>query len=456
MTSTLDVLRLTPGLARYFRWLDPDIRRRIASGALWSILGAGFASGLAMLSNVISARFLGATHFGELAIVLATTNLFTTLFTSGLSMTASKYVAEHRDTDPARAGAVVGLSWVTSIAVGLATALLILPFAPWLSAQALGAPGLANAVRLGGIVMLFAALNGSQVGALSGLEAFDQVAYGNLVRGIGTILLVTLGAAAGGVNGALAGYILVGAITAVYYQILVRRQCAARSIHISYQFGREDVSILWRFTLPVLVTTFSFTPAAWWSNVLLAKTSGYSEAGVFGAAFHWQMFITFFSSAVSRIGLPMLSNVRAEQDAAKYKRCLAINFLLTAAPAIAIATPVALAAHFIVSLYGPSFQGGAAALALISLAAVFNAINIPVGHAIWSLDATTSGVLLALLNGAVLAGSAYALSGKGAAGLAGAYVIMGAVQTAVNIPFMIWLLRQRLNSPLPAPEAAVA
>src|SRR4051794_3117107 len=82
-----------------FRTLDPAMRQRIARGAVWSIVGAGCASGLAMAANVICARFLGSTKFGELAIVLSTTNLFTTLFTSGLSMTASKYVAENRDTD---------------------------------------------------------------------------------------------------------------------------------------------------------------------------------------------------------------------------------------------------------------------------------------------------------------------------------------------------------------------
>jgi len=149
------------------------------------------------------------------------------------------------------------LSWVTSIVVGAATVLVIVPLAPWLSRQVLGAAGLSGAVSLGGLVMLFGALNGSQVGALSGLEAFIQVAYGNLVRGIATIVFVTIGAAMGGVIGALVGYVVVGALAAIYYQILVRRECASRVISIS----PKDVSILWRFTLPVLVTTFCFTPA---------------------------------------------------------------------------------------------------------------------------------------------------------------------------------------------------
>ncbi len=151
----------------------------------------------------------------------------------------------------------------------------------------------------------------------------------------------------------------------------------------------------------------------------------------------------------------MLSNLRAERDPAKYKNCLATNFLLTSAPAIAIAVPVAICARFIVRLYGPAFEHGATALALISLAAVLSAINIPVGHAIWSLDATMSAVLLALLRGGVLVAAAYALARGGATGLAGAYVIMGVIQTVATVPFMIWLLRRRFTPATSPDEVAL-
>jgi O-antigen/teichoic acid export membrane protein len=409
-----------------------------------------------MISNIVCARLLGSTQFGELAIVLTTTNLFTTLFASGLSMTATKYVAEYRSSNPNRAGAIAGLSWVTSIIVGAMTALLMVLLGPWLSRSVLNASHeLSTALSLGAAAMFFAALNGSQVGTLSGLEAFNRVAAGNLVRGIATIILVSGGAAIYGLTGALLGYVAAGAATAVFYQIAVRRECIQKVIVISYRFSREDFRVLWRFTLPVLVTTFSFTPAAWWSNVLLANKSGYSEAGVFAAILNWQAVILFFSGAVSGIGLPMLSNISAERDAAKYKRCLAINFVLTTAPAIAIAVPVAVCSRFIVSLYGPSFEHGSTAMALISIAAVLSAINIPVGHAIWSLDATVSAVLFALLRGGVLVLASYVFAQQGATGIAVAYVIMGVVQTLASIPLMIWLLRRTLFRII-SPDAALA
>jgi O-antigen/teichoic acid export membrane protein len=396
-----------------------------------------------MVANVACARLLGVSRFGELAIVLSTVNLFTTLVAGGLTMTATKFVAEHRDTDPHSAGKVIGLSTATSFVSGMAPMAFILPLAPWLSRVVLKASGLSSALILGGVVMFFGALNGSQIGALSGFESFKQIALGSLIRGIGTFLFVTFGALLGGIAGALLGYIATGAATFLFYQRIIRRECALRRIRISYSFDRNDLRLLWRFTLPVLLTSLSFSPALWWSNILLARASGYSEAGVFNAVFQWSMFIGFFSSAVSNTALPMLSSIRAERDVTKYKRCLAINFLMAAVPAIVMAVPVAMGARFIVALYGPAFEHGAAALVLISIASVISASNTTVGYAIWSLDATTSGVLLALLRGCTLVLASYALAGKGAVGQAGAHVIMGGVQTIVQIPFMIWLLRSK-------------
>ena len=98
----------------------------------------------------------------------------------------------------------------------------------------------------------------------------------------------------------------------------------------------------------------------------------------------------------------------------------------------------------------------AAGLVLISFASVLTAINTPVGHVLWSLDATTSAVLLALVRGGALVLAAYAFADKGATGLAGAYVIMGVVQTIANIPFLVWLLRRKLTPVAAREEVAVA
>jgi len=433
---------------------ESSFRRRLANGVVWSIAGAGLGNAFSMLANVVCARVLGATHFGELAIVLLTTNLFTTLSGGGLGLTATKYIAEFRTSDPGRAGKIVGMSWVASSLVSVAVALVLLLISPWLSQTVLHSAGLNGALKVSAAILLFAAVNGAQTGALSGLEAFRTIAIGNLIRGTGIVTLVSLGAAMRGLNGALAGYVIVGAAMTVFYQAALRRECARNSIRISYSFGREDLRILGRFTVPVVVAAFAFPPAAWWANVLLANRSGYAEAGVFNAVLQWQMAILFLSTAIGNIGLPMLSNVWGERDASKYKRYLAVNFALTTLPAVLVAVPLIIGAPLVMRLYGRSFEHGAAALALIGVAAILSAMNITVGQAIWSLEAPLAGMLLAVLRGGALVLAAYFFAGKGATGLAAAYLSMGAIQTAVQAPFMARLLRRKFAARVSPVEAA--
>jgi O-antigen/teichoic acid export membrane protein len=374
--------------------------------------------------------------------VLATVNLFATIATAGLAVTATKHVAEHRASDPALAGRLVGLAFITSSAFGIVMALVLVAMSPWLASATLGAPHLAGELRLGALMMALASVNGSQTGVLTGLESFRAIAVANAIRGVATFALVTAGVVLRGVAGAVLGYAVATAAAVLASEVLVRRECRRNGIRISFRVPRAEMAVLWRFSLPALIAGVSFTPATWWSNALLVSRSSYVENGVFNAARNWQSVVLFFTAAVANIGLPMLSNMLAERDYTKYRRRLAVNFGLTSGLALAVAIPVAALARWIMSMYGMEFQGRGSVLVWMCIAAVLMAANIAVGHAIWSLNAARSGMVLALVRGAALVAFSYVFVNRGAEGLAMAWASMGAVQTLTQVPFMAWLLRR--------------
>jgi O-antigen/teichoic acid export membrane protein len=421
---------------------------RVAGGALWSIGGTGIMNALTTASSVVCARLLGSTRFGELAILLSTVNFFLVIGSAGLGMTASRYVGGQRNADPVRAGRIIGLCSATALAVGLGIATLCVLFAPWLSTAVLRAPGLARGVALAGGILLFSTINASQVGILGGLEDFRSIAIGNVIRGVGVALLASAGAALLGLNGALLGYLIAGLATTVYYRISFHRECKSRSTPVTYRFEAQDFRILYTFTLPVLVATLSHVPAVWWTTVLLARTKGYSEAGIYNAIMQCQVLILFITTATSNISLPTLSNVLSEGDERTYKRCLRANFLVTTVPAVIVAILVAIFSRFIMGLYGPAFQVASNAVILICISAIFLAISTPMNLAMWSLEAAVPAIALSLVRGGVLVIAAYALVGKGAEGLVWANVIMAVLQAAIGLPWLAVLIRRRFHSGL--------
>jgi O-antigen/teichoic acid export membrane protein len=291
--------------------------------------------------------------------------------------------------------------------------------------------------------MFFVAVNGSQTGILSGFEAFRQIATANFVRSIVTIPAVLAGVVWAGIDGAVGGYALVGLVSYLTFGVLIRRECRKWRIPAKCSLGMDEVRLLYHFSLPVLIAGFSFTPAVWWANTLLAKRAGFVENGLSTAAFQWKFVILFFSSAIGSLGLPMLSNLAGKRDARGYRRLLYWGAFLTTASAIALAMPIALASPHIMRAYGAAFGKAAVTLVLVCVATVLSAANICVGQAIWSLGAASWGMALAFLRGGVLVAATYALVAHGAAGLASAYVVTGVVQTAVQVFFIGWLLRQK-------------
>ena len=425
------------------RLVPGSIRTRLLAGAFWSILGSGIGQAMSMAASVLCARFLGPRHYGQLGVIQSTVNLFGLVASLGLGITATKHIAEYHRVDPARAGRVLGLATFTACAAGIVVAAILAAGSPWLARTCLNAPELSPDLRIAAVTIFFYGLNGYQVGALTGFEAFRPLAAAALVRGLITLPAVTCGILAAGLRGAVVALAVVSALNYLVHGFVLSRECRARHVAVSYRLGNEDWRMFYRFSLPVVVASMSFTPAVWWSNTLLARSSGYVQFGLFSAAFQWNTVIMFFSGAIGNLCLPLLSSVLPEKNMPKYVRILAANFVLTTASALAVGIPVAIAAPLVMSLYGKGFVHAYHTLLLICLAAVLTAANTSVGHAIWSLDATVSGVILALMRGSLLVAGAYLLRAHGALGLAGAYVLMALTQTLICCAFIWWLLSKR-------------
>jgi O-antigen/teichoic acid export membrane protein len=419
-----------------------SIHSRIARGAFWCVLGTGISQALGMFGTVICARLLGSARYGQLGIVLTTVNLFAMLATVGLGVTATKHVAEYRKQDPQSAGRIIGMSSMVSAASGSAIAIFLMVLAPWLSRTTLKAP-LATEIQIGALMMLFAAVNGYQTGTLAGFEAFKVQATLNVIRGFFAFPAIVAGVFFGGLRGAMIAYTVTSGVTFLIHEIAIRRQCRLHSVPISYRVQKADLKLLWSFSLPVLIASFSFTPAVWWTSAKLGTTAGYTQLGIFNAALQWQNLVMFFSNAVAILGLPTLSATLPERSIERYTQLLKVNFIMTTGLAVLIAVPVSLAAPWIMYFYGHGFASGASTLRLICIATVISGANLSVGDAIWSLGAARAGMLLSLLRGTALVGGAVLFRSHGAAGLAGAYVFMGVVQTAVQVPFIYFLMRKQ-------------
>jgi O-antigen/teichoic acid export membrane protein len=405
---------LTQGSAR---------RVRFTRGVVWSLLGSVLAQGVTVVASIVTARLLGKVAFGGLGIINTTIGMLGTFAGLGLGLTTTKYVAELRTADRVRAGRIIGLSMLVAAVSSGVLALALIAFAHSIAERTLHAPELTAALRIGAVLLFFNAMNGMQIGTLSGFEAFRAIARLNLLRGLMTFPLVIAGAKVFGLEGTVAALGAVALCVWWMSERRLRREAARHEVEIHFRGMRGEWPVLWEFSLPGLLAALTVTPVTWFGNALLVRRpGGLAEMGIFNAAHQWRLAIMFVPSVLSQTITPMLANLLGEGDRARFRKLLAANLALVGGITVALAIPVVLLAGKILAAYGGGFSGGTATFTLLVWSAVLLSCAGVVGSAITSSGQMWHGLGLNLVWAiAFVLGARAWIAPHGALGLSEAY-----------------------------------
>ncbi len=331
-----------------------DIGSRLIKGVFWSMAGSVVSRGLMLCATILVARMLGKTGYGEFSMIQSTVGFFGVLAGFRLGLMANKYVAELRNSDPARAGRIIGLSSAIAALTGGVMAAGLLVFAPWLAEHTLNAPHLADVLRVGAIMLFLNAINGAQTGTLAGFEVFRTIAYVNLFVGLVSFPILVAGAYFGGLPGAVGGLAVNLCFNWLFNQLALRREAKCYNVPLSFNNCQRERSVLISFSLPVALSSIVVPPAMWGCRALLAnQPNGYDELGIFAAAIIFQMPLLFIGGTVSTPLLSMVSNA-GESISDKMN---AVNILSSWIIGVTAAVPLLCFPEITQVLLGRNFAG---------------------------------------------------------------------------------------------------
>ena len=312
-----------------------SLRARFTLGIVWSLAGAVVSRGFMLAASVVCARLLGKEGFGALGMIQSTAGMFGIFAGLGLGLTATKFVAEFRRQDPAKAGRILALSASAAFIFGSVITVLLILLAPYLAKHVLATPQLAAPLAIGSGLVFFGAMNGAQTGALAGFEAFKTIARVNAFSGVASFPLIVLGVWRGGLQGAVWGSVAALAINWALNNRALRRECASASISYEFASCHRELGILHRFSLPAFLASIVVGPAIWVCNALLVhQPEGYAELGIYTAADKWRLLILFVPTSVFAMVLPVLSNLYGEGDDAGFRKVFRANLQLNASLAL--------------------------------------------------------------------------------------------------------------------------
>ena len=423
------------------RLADSPVGSRLAKGVFWNLAGTAISRGLAVVSSICVARFLGRESFGQLGIIQSTVGMFGVVAGLGLGLTATKYIAEYRMSDPARAGRIMSNSFALALGSGALLTVGLLVMSPWLARRILAESALTGLLRSGSLLVLMGALNAVQTGALSGLESFKAIARANLWSGFLSFPCLLAGAYLAGAAGAVWGLVAGMAVNATLNHHALLKEAHRLGIRFSYRLKGEDTRVLWHFSAPSLLSSLLGWGTTWGCAAMLVNTAGgYGEMGIVNATNQWRAALMFIPGLLTSTLLPVLSNERGGSSE-NYRKALRyshgfITFLL--APLAAV---LMLAAKPVLACYGEGFADGRLALVFVLAGTAISAISSPIGCVIIANGRMWASLSFGLLNALTYATCTWALADSGGAtGLALGYLAGNTAQSVSGIGYMKPLL----------------
>lgn len=425
----------------------PGLRNRLAAGAFWSLVGSVGSRSLQLFALALTAHVLGKEGFGKLAIIQSTTAMFGTLAGFGLGLTSTKYIAEFRYSDPAKAARICAMATVVGLAASAFLAAVMFLLADTLAIRALASPALATLLRISSLTLLLSAFNGVQLGELAGFEAFKAIAVVSWIGGFGSFLFLIFGVKWGGLAGATWSFAGGAALAVVLCHGAIR--AVARRSSVRFDFGNclQEKRILWTFSLPTVLSGISGGAMLWISNTVLARTNdGYAAVGMFNAANSIRMLVMYIPAIIMQASFPALARAYSHRhDSTEFGGLLLLTHNYVNVPCLLGAVILMFGANIAIKMFGAAFEGGAIVLVVLMISACIQSLGCAVGATIQARGDQWLSFWLNLLWGAVLFSVAFAAAPRmGALALAFANVL--AYCTLVTA--QAWSLRRDLPLPL--------
>ena len=348
---------------------------RLARGAFWSLLGTVAARVLALGASVLAARLLGKGGFGELGIIQSTMGMFGAVAGFGLGLTATKHMAEFRTANSERAGRILRMSGLMSWLTGGLAAVAMAGLAPWLARTSLAAPHLAGVLQLSALYLLLMTVNGNQMGVLAGFEAFQRIAWVNLWSGGLYFACMTVGCWWHGLTGAVWGLVAAQALGCLISRRAIVQEARAALVPILAPGWSREIPLLWRFSLPTVLTGVLGMPVAWICQALVARQpNGYEQVADYYSAMQLRNIpLTLVGVIVAAI-LPVYAQTRSKDGPTAQRKVLRLTQALMVLTILPLLLIMAVFAQPILLSYGKSFVTGSLILRLLLLSVVFEAL----------------------------------------------------------------------------------
>jgi O-antigen/teichoic acid export membrane protein len=419
---------------RYFQ--KGSLGNRFAGAVFWSFAGVSVSNAAGLVTSVALARIMGREGYGEVGVLLSTLSLLSQLGGLGLGVTAVKYAAQLRCTQPTTVGSLLGTLLTIGVISYAAAAAVIALFAPELAAV-VNRPSLCNPIRFSGLLLLIQGIDSIQVGILAGFEAFKRLARVTMLR-VGLSLPLSIACAyLFGLYGLVGALIISGLFTLLLNRHAVDKALRENNVYLQYGIDLARLNTLWEFSLPAFISATLTVGSNWGLNAMIVnQKNGYLEMGIYNAAYQWRAFAILIPGVCNSVVLAIQANLHASNDQKNYYKSIVGNLVVQCLVAAVVVGILISLAPMIMKVYGGEYSQGSGLLIFLALGWFFLTPNWILWNAMISSGKVWWGLLLNSLGVGILFLMASRMKGSGARGIALALLFSSIIQVGLQFAFV--------------------
>ena len=253
---------------------------------------------LSAVATISIARILGPKSFGEFGMVKSTVQVFSVYAAFRLGNTAAKYVAEYKRQDPDKAARILKLILLVSALSCGFISLILLASSRFIAGTLLENEQMVLAIAIGAFMLFFTIYGNIRSSALAGFENFKAIEKSNIIKGILTPLICIPLAYYLGIEEAILGLAIVGAVVMHLLGQYIKtemRSAKLPKVKNTSEIWTES-SVIWQFALPGFLSGVITSGILWTGRIILTRQeAGFTELGLFTAADQWRTLVLFFA-----------------------------------------------------------------------------------------------------------------------------------------------------------------
>jgi len=355
--------------------------------ASWNAIATILSRGMLIATMMIAARVLGKADFGVVGIVQSSIALFESVAAFGMSVTAAKHIAEYRVNSIDKIPRIISLTNFTALITGVTFSVVLYFLSPWLATEQLNNPKLQEYLKIAALILGFNTFSSIQMGILVGFQRFKTMALINLLVGLTTLVSVVYGAYFYSVRGVFLGLLCVAVTAAFLNTIFVYKTLRQEKIKMYFRITKEEWILLWRFSMPAMLSGLMIAPVNWLgASMLVKQEDGLAAMGVFSAANQWFSFLLFIPGVLTNTLLPLFSASAAKKDLIGLRKQVWKGTKLLLVIVLPMVAAIAYLSPWIMKMYGNEFEEGNLVLLVISGAAGFAAAQNLIGNALAAIN----------------------------------------------------------------------